>query len=109
MNLMDIVNRRPIPQPWAEGEKIPWNEPDFSQRMLREHLSQQHDLASRRFAVIDQHVAWIYRSALQEKPSRVLDLGCGPGLYASRLARLGHTCTGIDFFARFHRVCPEHS
>lgn len=97
MNLMDIVNRRPIPQPWAEGEKIPWNEPDFSRRMLREHLSQQHDLASRRFAVVDQHVDWIHHTALEEKPSRVLDLGCGPGLYASRLARLGHACTGIDF------------
>ncbi len=94
---MDIVNRRPIPQPWAEGEKIPWNDADFSRRMLREHLSQHHDLASRRFAVIDQHVAWIHHTALEEKPSRILDLGCGPGLYASRLARLGHACTGIDF------------
>jgi SAM-dependent methyltransferase len=27
----------------------------------------------------------------------VLDLACGPGLYSSRLARLGHTCTGIDY------------
>ena len=30
------------------------------------------------------------------KPGRVLDLGCGPGLYTSRLARLGHHCTGLD-------------
>jgi SAM-dependent methyltransferase len=29
--------------------------------------------------------------------SGLLDLGCGPGLYSSRLARLGHVCTGIDF------------
>jgi len=27
----------------------------------------------------------------------VLDLACGPGLYAMRLARLGHHCHGIDF------------
>ena len=26
MNLIDIVNRTPIPEPWAEGEKIPWAE-----------------------------------------------------------------------------------
>lgn len=97
MKLLDITQRQPIPAPWAEGEKIPWNDVDFSRRMLREHLSQHHDAASRRFAVIDQHVAWIHRAVLDEKPSRVLDLGCGPGLYASRLARLGHTCTGIDF------------
>ncbi len=97
MNLIDIVNRTPIPEPWAEGEKIPWNEPAFSARMLKEHLSQEHDAASRRFSVIDAHVAWIHRQILDGKPARVLDLGCGPGLYAHRLARMGHTCVGVDF------------
>ena len=97
MNLKDIVNRSEKPIPWTEGEKIPWDEPAFSQRMLREHLSQEHDAASRRFEIIDQHVAWIHHSLLMEKPSCVLDLGCGPGFYTSRLAKLGHKCTGIDF------------
>ena len=97
MNLIDIVNRTPVPDPWAEGEKIPWNEPAFSARMLNEHLSQEHDAASRRFAVIDTHVAWIHRQVLDGKSARVLDLGCGPGFYAHRLARMGHTCVGIDF------------
>ena len=96
MKLIDVVRRQAIPEPWAEGEKIPWNDPDFSQRMLREHLSQDHDHASRRFAIIDKHVGWIH-SLLLGRPTRILDLGCGPGLYASRLARLGHECVGIDF------------
>jgi SAM-dependent methyltransferase len=97
MNLLDLVGRQPEPEPWAEGEKIPWDDPAFSRRMLNVHLSQQHDLASRRFAVIDRHVAWIHRRLLAGRPARVLDLGCGPGLYTSRLCRLGHTCVGIDF------------
>jgi len=95
--LMDIVTRAARPEPWAEGEKIPWNEPAFSRRMLAEHLSQSHDLASRRSERIDRHVEWIHRDLLGGRPTRILDLGCGPGLYASRLARLGHECTGIDF------------
>jgi SAM-dependent methyltransferase len=97
MHLIDIVGRNASPSPWAEGEKIPWDEPGFSVRMLKEHLSQTHDAASRRLEVIDRQVAWIHRHVLQERPTRVLDLGCGPGLYTSRLARRGHTCTGIDF------------
>ncbi|MCA9368642.1 class I SAM-dependent methyltransferase, partial [Candidatus Kaiserbacteria bacterium] len=60
MQLIDIVRRTDAPRPWAEGEKIPWDDPAFSRRMLQEHLSQEHDAASRRFAVIDQHVAWIH-------------------------------------------------
>ncbi|MBZ0300648.1 MAG: class I SAM-dependent methyltransferase [Anaerolineae bacterium] len=97
MNLLDLIQRTPQPQPWAEGEKIPWNDPDFSARMLKEHLSQAHDAASRRAPRIDQHVNWIHTQLLAGQPAYILDLGCGPGLYASRLAALGHTCTGLDF------------
>ena len=86
-----------IPVPWAEGNTIPWDDPAFSARMLREHLSQQHDAASRRAEIIDAHVAWIHERFLRGRPRSVLDLGCGPGLYCQQLAQLGHTCTGIDF------------
>jgi SAM-dependent methyltransferase len=108
LNISDIIHRNPNPLPWAEEEKIPWNEPAFSRRMLREHLSQAHDMASRRAAVIEQHVAWIEGEVLQGRRAKILDLGCGPGLYANRLATHGHTVTGIDFspasieYARAH-------
>jgi SAM-dependent methyltransferase len=97
MQLTDLIQRASPPAPWAEGDKIPWNDPDFSRRMLREHLSQAHDAASRRSSIIDEHVDWIHRAVLNGRSSRVLDLGCGPGLYSSRLAQRGHTCVGIDF------------
>ncbi len=97
MNLMDMIRRQAVPAPWAEGEKIPWDEPGFSQRMLQEHLSQEHDAASRRFEIIDKHTSWIHHTVLGGVPTRILDLGCGPGLYSNRLAKLGHECVGIDF------------
>lgn len=97
MNLLDLIERNPIPEPWGEGDNIPWNEPGFSERMLAEHLSQEHDAASRRFEIIDEHVRWIHDHLLEERPAQILDLACGPGLYASRLARHGHTIIGIDY------------
>jgi SAM-dependent methyltransferase len=97
LKLIDLIHRKTVPVPWDEGEKIPWNDPEFSQRMLKEHLSQEHDAASRRFETIDKHVRWIHDRVLQGKPTRILDLGCGPGLYTHRLAKLGHRCAGIDF------------
>ena len=96
MTLSEIVSRRPAAEPWVEGEKIPWHDPEFSRRMLAEHLTQKHDAASRRFDKIDGQVDWIHRELLSGKPSKILDLGCGPGLYTSRLARLGHECVGVD-------------
>ena len=55
MNLLDLVHRTKSPEPWVEGEKILWDDAGPSERMLREHLSQDHDAASRRFAKIDAH------------------------------------------------------
>ncbi|MFA6104515.1 MAG: methyltransferase domain-containing protein [Victivallaceae bacterium] len=95
--IKDIIGRKLPPAPWAEGEKIPWDEPRFSRRMLQEHLSQDHDWASRRFSIIDRHAKWIFQSLLNKQPGRVLDLGCGPGLYTFRLAAIGCECKGIDF------------
>lgn len=97
MTIDDIVRRESPPAPWSEGEKIPWDDPAFSERMLREHLSQLHDGASRRMEHIDAHVRWLHQSVLGSQPTRILDLGCGPGLYTVRLAALGHDCVGIDF------------
>ena len=97
MNLTDLLNRAASPLPWAEGDNIPWNEPGFSKRMLTEHLSQAHDAASRRFNIIDHQVEWIQTSILANQPTNILDLGCGPGFYAERLARLGHSVHGIDY------------
>jgi ubiquinone/menaquinone biosynthesis C-methylase UbiE len=104
---LDIVNRIPNPAPWSEGDNIPWDDPAFSERMLAEHLSQEHDLASRRSETIDRHVEWITTEVLGSRPARVLDLACGPGFYTLRLARIGCECVGIDFSPASIRYAKE--
>ena len=54
-------------------------------------------MATRRTEWIDRQVAWLHDHLLNAAPARILDLGCGPGLYGHRLANLGHKCLGIDF------------
>jgi SAM-dependent methyltransferase len=95
-SLLEAV-RRAAAAPSERPAKIPWGDPAFSKRMLHEHLSQEHDMASRRSETIDDHVAWIRGKLLPGDGTRVLDLGCGPGLYTARMARVGHECVGIDF------------
>ena len=72
--LSDILSRAAA-KPFAVGDKIPWHEPGFSARMLREHLSQAHDAASRRTEKIERHVDWIHNEVLGTRPSRILDVG----------------------------------
>lgn len=95
MSIRRIIGRDNPPSDWQTWSKIPWDEPGFSTRMLANHLSQEHDWASRTNTVIDGQVAFIH--AQLPFGARILDLGCGPGLYTSRLSTLGHQCTGVDF------------
>lgn len=47
-------------------------------------------------SAIDKEVEWIHTAVLAGKPSKILHLGCGPGIHTHKLAQLGHECTGID-------------
>lgn len=73
-----------------------WTDPHIARQMLAFHLDPAHDAASRRPESIDGFVGWLDRRV--PLPGRkVMDLGCGPGLYAERLAQRGARVTGIDF------------
>ncbi len=82
--------------------KIPWDEPAFSQRMLENHLSQDHDWASRRLTVIEQQVTWITRQL--PAGARILDLGCGPGFYTRLLAERGFFTHRRRFLSGIHHM-----
>jgi len=97
-NLTDIMKPAPPAESlWSGAHKIPWNQPGFSRRMLREHLSQDHGMASRKSEAIAGQAAWIAERLLEGTGQKVLDLGCGPGLYALHLVKAGHAYHGIDF------------
>lgn len=83
------------PEPFDPRFELDWSRPDYSRRLLREHLDQGHDGASRRVRVIDSQVRRL-RALLPRPPARILDAACGPGLYAARLADAGHDVTGVD-------------
>lgn len=82
------------------GEPRFWDDPHISQSMLEAHLNPNHDAASRRPAVIDRIVEHLLASGLVKSGFQLLDLGCGPGLYAQRLAKAGVEVVGVDISQR---------
>jgi SAM-dependent methyltransferase len=98
-NINKILKYSKKPTLFDKGTHPLWTEPHISKYMLEAHLNPEWDAASRKTATIDKTVNWINQNFL--KPgSSILDLGCGPGLYARRLAQLGHSVTGMDFSRR---------
>jgi len=85
----------PLPVAFDAAVELDWGDPVMNRRLLREHLDQGHDGASRRLPTIERHVARLAR-LLPAPPGRLLDAACGPGLYAIRLARLGWDVVGVD-------------
>lgn len=77
-----------------------WDDPHISAQMLNAHLDPDLEAASRRHDFIDRGVEWIIVSLDLRPGARALDLGCGPGLYACRLARRRISVYGIDVSRR---------
>jgi len=95
--LRRIYDRPQPPVPWRHGGNLPWDDPAFSERMLKEHLDQGHGAASRRLPEIRGQVQVMSDWLGLAPATRLLDVTCGPGLYAADFARRGVTVTGIDF------------
>ena len=89
-------NDRPVPWSVYTAAEL-WTDPHVAQRMLEFHLDGTVDLASRRTEFIERSVDWLTQLVSLGPGSRVLDLGCGPGLYSNRLALTGAEVVGVDF------------
>jgi ubiquinone/menaquinone biosynthesis C-methylase UbiE len=94
--LQQIYNRPQPPVPWRDGGNLPWDDPWFSARMLAQHLDQSHGAASRPLREIRGQVQRICEWLGLQPGQRLLDVTCGPGLYAMQFARQGIAVVGID-------------
>lgn len=94
--------------PVYKKSEIPfWDDEYISLQMLKAHLDPEFEGASRKRDFIEKSAAWIRKLALPEQYPELLDIGCGPGIYAERFARQGYQVTGVDFSRRSIRYAQE--
>ena len=95
--LWRLYRRSQRPFPFTNGGNLPYDDPAFSARMLAEHLDDSHGAASRTAVERDAQIGWMGAKLGLAADSALLDVTCGPGLYAVPFAKQGVRVTGIDF------------
>jgi len=93
---LERINERPEPFQFYTASDL-WTDEHTSKQMLSFHLNESIDVSSRNAEFINRSVEWIASEFNIGKHSKIADFGCGPGLYATRLAKCGANVTGIDF------------
>jgi SAM-dependent methyltransferase len=90
------INTRPEPFQFYTADDL-WTEEHTAKQMLSYHLNDQVEASSRNQTFIERSVAWMVSRFEVNENTAIADFGCGPGLYANRLAKRGASVTGIDF------------
>ena len=97
-NLIAQIQTKPVL--YQQSQANIWTDPYLSQKMLEAHLDEASDGATRRKDFVRQSAAWIASQLPPDQYPQLLDLGCGPGIYAELFARQGYQVSGIDFSVR---------
>jgi cyclopropane fatty-acyl-phospholipid synthase-like methyltransferase len=103
---LENINTRPKPFEFYTASDL-WTDEHTSKQMLSFHLNEEIDVSSRNAAFIDRSVEWIASYFNVGAGSKIADFGCGPGLYATRLAQKRADVTGIDFSKRSLQYAEE--
>jgi len=96
MNIPDIISKTEKPGIYEKGSAFMWTDKHISKQLLEIHLNPDIDLGSRKRSSIEKTAKWILETQKDKGQLNILDLGCGPGLYAEIFASAGHNVTGVD-------------
>jgi SAM-dependent methyltransferase len=97
--ILETANDKPAAFSVYTAKEL-WTDQHTSEQMLAFHLNGEIDVSSRRTSFIEDSVRWMASCFDLSPKSRIIDFGCGPGLYTSRFADLGAAVYGVDFSAR---------
>ena len=103
---LEDINTRPEPFEFYTANDL-WTDEYTSEQMLTYHLNADVDLSSRNVDFVNRSVEWIMSKFASVPGTKIADFGCGPGLYATRLAQRKADVIGIDFSKRSIQYARE--
>ena len=98
--LSALLKRPALHEQGTAHQREIWTDEHISKGMLQAHLDPMVNAATRPHAHVQEIVSWISSVAPPKKYPALLDLGCGPGIYAELFHKAGYKVTGMDFSKR---------
>ncbi|MGL5434253.1 MAG: class I SAM-dependent methyltransferase [Lachnospiraceae bacterium] len=98
--LNNLMKHLAKPELYTKTEGAFWDDEHISAQMLKAHLDPDFEGATRKTEFIEKSAKWINEILSPLQYPQLLDIGCGPGIYAERFAQSGYQVTGIDFSQR---------
>lgn len=96
-NIRKFLEKPPL---YKKTEGTFWNDEYISKQLLKAHLDSDFEGASRPAKFMEDSALWINKIVPSSSNPLLLDIGCGPGIYAEKFTKLGYQVTGVDFSKR---------
>lgn len=88
------------PKLYEQSEANIWSDPHISKGMLKAHLNEDLESATRKLDFVRKSATWISQKLPPHQYHNLVDLGCGPGIYTELFYQQGYQVTGIDLSKR---------
>ena len=86
-----------------------WDNEHISKGMLKSHLNPDEEGATCKHDFVFKSIQWIAEIAPPAQYTNLLDLGCGPGVYAEQFVKAGYSVIGVDFSKRSIAYAKEQT
>ncbi|MGO3374438.1 class I SAM-dependent methyltransferase [Brochothrix thermosphacta] len=83
---------------FEEGKDSIWTSDKFSDFVMASYLNPLIPGGGKTEDEIESYINWVKINAIDE--AKILDIGCGPGIYCEKLSSLGYRVTGVDISSK---------